>query len=378
MATQRTSPRTAGVRTPPRAAGVLSRESGHEQVVFCHEPRSGLRAIIAIYSTALGPALGGTRFYPYACEEDALADVLELSKGMAYKNALAGLDLGGGKAVIIGDPERDKSEMLLRAFGRFVQSLAGRYITACDIGTFSADMDVVARESSYVTGRSTELGGAGDSAVLTAHGVLLGMRAAGEQVWGRWGAPWQRRIGIQGVGKVGFRLARTLAEEGATVIVHDVDQRALDRARAEIPGVQIAPDLDALLTADLDVFAPCAMGGVLDERTVSRLSARVVCGAANNQLADETVAKLLDDRGILYAPDYVVNAGGVIQVADEIGGFDLVRATKRADRIYDVTREIFRRGAADRVRPDVAAARIAEARMADLAAVRTVHLPRTA
>ncbi|MGY0003451.1 Glu/Leu/Phe/Val family dehydrogenase [Micromonospora sp. I033] len=347
--------------------------TGHEQVVFCQDKQSGLKAIIGIYSTALGPALGGTRFYPYASEEEALADVLDLSRGMAYKNALAGLDLGGGKAVIWGDPEQIKSEALLRAYGRFVESLAGRYYTACDVGTYVADMDVIARETSYVTGRSVEHGGAGDSSVLTAWGVFQGMRAAAEHVWG---APTLagKRVGVAGLGKVGKYLTGHLLEDGAEVVATDVNPKALEWVRATHPQVTLVDDTAALVASDIDVYAPCALGGALNDDTVPVLRAKVVAGAANNQLAHAGIEKVLADRGILYAPDYVVNAGGVIQVADEIEGFNFERAKLRATRIYDTTREILRLADDEGVPPAVAADRLAERRMAEVGRLRTIHL----
>jgi valine dehydrogenase (NAD+) len=345
----------------------------HEQVVFCKDPASGLRAIIAIYSTALGPALGGTRFFPYSSEDEALADVLNLAKGMAYKNALAGLDHGGGKAVIWGDPVTDKTEALLRAYGRFVQSLGGRYITACDVGTYVEDMDVIARECRFVTGRSPEHGGCGDSSILTAWGVFQGMRACAEH---RWGTPSLRgrRVGVAGVGKVGHHLVTHLLDDGATVLVADIKQPALDRVRAAHPEVVVVTDPEALPREDLDVYAPCALGGALDDETVRTLSAKIVCGAANNQLAHPGIEKVLDDRGILYAPDYVVNSGGVIQVADEIEGFVFERARAKATRIFDTTRRIFRLADEEGVPPAVAADRLAERRMAEVGRLRTILL----
>jgi len=350
---------------PPLPAGVFAGFNGHEQVVFCADEASGLRAIIAIHSTALGPALGGTRFYPYADEAAALTDALHLAKGMSYKAALAGLDLGGGKAVIIGDPATTKTEALLRAYGRFVQSLAGRYITACDVGTYSADMDVVARESSFVTGRTTAQGGAGDSSVLTAYGVFQGMRAAAEVTWGVPSLAG-RVVGIAGVGKVGHHLVDLLLSDGAEVAVTDVSAEAVRRVVAEHPEVRTVPSTDDLVAAPLDVYAPCALGGALTDDVVAALQARVVCGAANNQLSHEGVEKLLADAGILYAPDYCVNAGGLIQVADELVGFDFTRAKQRAAGIYDTTREVFRIAAHESVPPSVAADRIAERRMATI------------
>ncbi|WP_319462258.1 Glu/Leu/Phe/Val family dehydrogenase [Micromonospora sp. RTP1Z1] len=347
--------------------------TGHEQVVFCQDKQSGLKAIIGIYSTALGPALGGTRFYPYASEDDALADVLDLSRGMAYKNALAGLDLGGGKAVIWGDPEQIKSEALLRAYGRFVESLAGRYYTACDVGTYVADMDVIARETSYVTGRSVEHGGAGDSSILTAWGVFQGMRAAAEQVWGTPSVAG-KRVGVAGLGKVGKYLTGHLLDDGAEVVATDVNPKALEWVRANHPQVALVDDAAALVAADIDVYAPCALGGALNDDTVPALRAKVVAGAANNQLAHPGIEKFLADRGILYVPDYVVNAGGVIQVADEIEGFNFDRAKLRATRIYDTTREILRLADDEGVPPAVAADRLAERRMAEVGRLRTIHL----
>lgn len=347
---------------------------GHEQVVFCQDKQSGLRAIIGIYSTALGPALGGTRFYPYASEEAALADVLDLSRGMAYKNALAGLDLGGGKAVIWGDPEQLKSETLLRAYGRFVATLGGRYYTACDVGTYVADMDVIARETRFVTGRSREHGGAGDSSILTAWGVFQGMRAAAEHAWGT-STLRGRRVGVAGLGKVGKHLVGHLLDDGAEVVATDVNPRALAWARTTHPQVTLLDDASALAASDIDVYAPCALGGTLNDHTVPALRATVVAGAANNQLAHPGIEKLLADRGILYAPDYVVNAGGVIQVADEIEGFNFDRAKLRATRIYDTTREILGLADAEGVPPAVAADRLAERRMAEVGRLRTVLLP---
>ncbi|PXY20677.1 Glu/Leu/Phe/Val family dehydrogenase [Prauserella muralis] len=351
--------------------GVFGRESGHEQVVFCQDPHSGLKAIIAVYSTALGPALGGTRFYPYASEHEALDDVLALSKGMAYKNALAGLDLGGGKAVIIGDPVTGKSEALLRAYGRFVQSLGGRYITACDVGTYVADMDVVARESRFVTGRSRDLGGAGDSSVLTAFGVFQGMLASAEHVWGTTDLRG-RRVGVSGVGKVGHILTGHLVEAGAEVVVADVSERAVERTVAACPGVQVVADEAALVRSDVDIFAPCALGGVLDDDTVAALRARVVCGAANNQLAHPGVEKLLDERGILFAPDYLVNSGGVIQVSDELHGFDFERAKRRVTSLFDTTKRVFALAESEGVPPVTAADRLAERRMAEVPRLRSI------
>ena len=352
---------------------------GPEQVVYCHDEPSGLRAIIAIHSTALGPALGGTRFHPYQTEAAALADVLNLARGMAYKNALAGLDHGGGKAVIIGDPATDKTEPLLRAYGRFVQSLGGRYYTACDVGTYVPDMDVVARECEFTTGRSPEYGGAGDSSILTAFGVFQGMRACAKAVWGEPELAG-RRIGIAGVGKVGRHLVGHLLEDGAQVTVTDVSPAALDWVRATYPGVAVVESAEELVRTELDVYAPCALGGALDDATVAALTASIVCGAANNQLAHPGIDKALADRGVLYAPDYLVNAGGVIQVGDEAahlhnGGFSFERARKRAEGIFDTMLAILRLAGEEGVPPAVAADRLAENRMRDVSRLRGLLLP---
>ncbi|HEU0089190.1 MAG TPA: Glu/Leu/Phe/Val dehydrogenase dimerization domain-containing protein [Pseudonocardiaceae bacterium] len=347
------------------------RSSDHEQVVFCRDEPSGLRAIIAIHSTALGPALGGTRFHPYLSEQDALADVLHLSRSMSYKNALAGLDHGGGKAVILGDPLRHKTEALLRAYGRFVQSLGGRYITACDVGTYVEDMDVVARECEFVTGRSMVYGGAGDSSILTALGVFQGMRAAVEHVWGE-PTLAGRRVGIAGVGKVGHLLVEHLVGDGAQVLVTDVSEPAIARVRAAHPEVTVVPDTAALIREPIDVYAPCALSWALDDETVAALTAKIVCGGANNQLEHPGVEKLLEARGILYAPDYVVNSGGVIQVADEIGGFDFERASARGAGIFHTTRSIFELAERDGVPPSVAADHLAERRMTEVGRLRTI------
>ena len=353
--------------------GVFAQVTGHEQVVFCHDEPTGLKAIIAIHSTALGPSLGGTRFYPYTSEHDALFDVLNLSRGMSYKAALAGLDLGGGKAVIIGDPATVKTEALLRAYGRFVQSLGGRYYTACDVGTYATDMDQVARECDFVTGRTVEHGGAGDSSVLTAYGVFQGMRAAAEATWG---APTLhgRTVGIAGVGKVGHHLVTHLVEDGASVVVTDVNPEAVARVQADHPDVRVVADADALVREQIDVYAPCALGGALTDDVVEVLTAKIVCGAANNQLAHEGIEKQLENRGVLYAPDYMVNAGGLIQVADELEGFSFDRAKARATKIYDTTKQVFALAAEEGVPPAVAADRLAERRMREIGRLRGLWL----
>lgn len=357
-------------------AVVFTPDTDHEQVVFCQDRASGLKAVIAIHSTALGSALGGTRFHPYASEAEAVDDVLHLSRGMTYKNALAGLDHGGGKGVIIGDPATDKTEALLRAYGRFVESLGGRYITACDVGTYVADMDVVHRESRWVTGRSPATGGAGDSSVLTAFGVFQGMRAVAERVWGD-PTLAGHRVGVAGVGKVGSKLAKLLLDDGAQVVVTDVDQAALTRLTSEFPQIDVATDALQLIGSGIDVYSPCALGGALDDTSVPALTGagvRAVCGGANNQLAHAGIEKVLADAGVLYAPDYVVNSGGVIQVADELHGFSFERAQAKATGIFDTTRSIFALAANDGVPPAVAADRLAETRIAEIGRLGTIRL----
>ena len=350
---------------------------GHEQVAFCYDKATGLRAIISIYTTALGPALGGTRFYPYATEEAALQDVLRLSRAMAYKNALCGLDHGGGKAVIIGDPARDKNEALLRAFGRFVESLGGRYVTACDVGTYVADMDVMAKETRFATGRSEANGGAGDSSVLTAFGVFQGMCASAAHVWGN-SSLAGKTVGIAGVGKVGSLLAALLLENGARVVVTDVNSSAVEALCEKHREVDVVADVFTLVRAAIDVYAPCALGGALDEATVAALNAKVVCGAANNQLILEGpggTAEALMARGITYAPDFLVNAGGVIQVSDELHGFNFARAKHRTAGIFEATASVLRVAADKAISPAAAAGHLAEERMAHVGSNR-IWLPK--
>ena len=358
---------------PSSGVDVFELGHEHEQVVFCNDQATGLKAIVAIHSTALGPALGGTRFYPYASTDEALVDVLNLSRGMSYKNALAGLDLGGGKAVIIGDPAELKTEALLRAYGRFVQSLNGRYFTACDVGTNSPDMDHIARECDFVTGRTVAHGGAGDSSVLTADGVFQGMRAAAEQAWGE-PTLAGRTVGVAGVGKVGRHLVRHLIEDGATVVVTDVHAPSVAAIREDYPQVQAVASTEELVASEIDVYAPCAMGGAVSDDVLEVLKAKVICGAANNQLAHPGIEKAIEEKGVLYAPDYCVNSGGVIQVADELEGFSFERAQQRARGIFDTTRRVFELAKADGITSAEAADRLAERRMREVGRLRGIHL----
>ena len=355
--------------------GPFSLFAGHEQVVFGNDPDTGLRCIIAIYSTALGPALGGTRFYPYASEEQALVDVLRLSKGMAYKAACAGLDLGGGKAVIIGDPATDKSEALLRAYGRVVESLGGRYVTACDVGTYPADLALVARETRWATGTDVVEGGSGDSSVLTAYGVYLGIKASLQQVFGSDDVTG-RHIAIQGVGKVGMKVAEHLASEHARLTVSDVSEAATSLA-AERFGADVV-SADKIHAVDADVFSPNALGGVINDQTLRELQCRIVAGGANNQLLEDRHADSLADAGILYAPDYVINAGGVIQVGDELhrDGYSAERARARTEQIGPRLLEVFAMAAERGVSTEVAAELVAEARMASVGRLRGFWLPK--
>ncbi|MEA2703456.1 MAG: valine dehydrogenase [Actinomycetota bacterium] len=311
-----------------------------EQVVFCQDRRSGLRAIVAVHSTRLGPALGGTRFYPYPSEGAGLEDVLRLARGMTYKAAAAGLDLGGGKAVIFGDPVTDKTEALLRAYGRHVDALGGRYITAEDVGTTQADMDLILRETRFVTGVSQELGGSGDPSAATAYGVLWAMKAVARRLWDQPDSVGQpglegRHVVVAGVGKVGTNLVRHLVEERAHVTVADVNPAAVARVVSEY-GVEAVP-VEGVHAVACDIFSPCAMGGGLDASTIPELGCLAVVGAANNQLADPGCAELLDKTGVLYAPDYVVNAGGVINIAEELAprGYNRVRAFEAVRRVFD-------------------------------------------
>jgi valine dehydrogenase (NAD+) len=285
----------------------------HEQVIFCRDERSGLRAIIALHNTGLGPALGGTRFYPYRSEVAALDDALRLSEGMTYKAAAAGLALGGGKAVIIGDPSTDKTPELLRAYGRFVDSLDGRYITAADLGTTSADMDVIGTATEHVVGRAEKAGGSGDTGWSTAYGVFQAMRAGAAAEWGT-AELAGRAVGVEGAGKVGFHLIGLLVEAGAEVVVTDPSNAAVRRVSAAYRSVRAS---SAVIEDEIDIYAPCALGGTLTAAAAAVLRAKVVCGAANNQLDNRTVAQILFQRGVVWVPDYLANSGGLIQANGE-------------------------------------------------------------
>ncbi|MBE3596513.1 MAG: Glu/Leu/Phe/Val dehydrogenase [Hydrogenibacillus sp.] len=339
----------------------------YEQVVFCQDASSGLKAIIAIHDTTLGPALGGARMWPYASEEEALTDVLRLARGMTLKSAAAGLDLGGGKAVIIGDPRKDKSEALFRAFGRCVASLGGRYITAEDVGTTVQDMEMIYQETDFVTGVSPAFGSSGNPAPVTAFGVYQGMRAAAEKAFG---TPELRgrAIAVQGCGNVAYHLARHLHEEGARLIVTDLYEDNVRRFVQEFEAEAVAPE--AIYDVQADIFSPNALGGILNDETVPRLRARVVAGAANNQLADARHAAALVERGIVYAPDFVINAGGVINVADELYGYNRERVMKKVETLYDKVKHIFAVADREGITPHDAAERLALERIEAVRRVR--------
>lgn len=310
----------------------------HEQIVICSEPSVGLKAIIAIHDTTLGPALGGVRMWNYKNENEALRDVLRLSRGMTYKAAISGLNLGGGKAVIIGDPKTDKSEALFRAFGRFVQGLSGRYITAEDVGIDVQNMEWVRTETKYVTGIPKALGGSGDPSPVTAFGVYNGMKACAKKAYGS-DSLEGKKISMQGAGHVSSHLADFLAKEGAKLYICDIDDEKVNEV-AKRTGAEVV-DPDDIYGLDVDIFSPCALGGIINDDTIAQLKCDIVAGAANNVLDDETVhgAKLMD-RGILYAPDYVINAGGLINVASELEGYNSDRAHSQAERIYDTILDI--------------------------------------
>ena len=336
----------------------------HEQVVFCCEPTVGLRAIIAIHDTTLGPALGGCRMWPYASEEEAVSDVLRLSRGMTYKSAISGLPLGGGKAVIIGNPRHDKTEALLRAMGRSIDTLQGRYISAEDSGTTVDDVRVMARETAFVAGileKVAEDGGlrSGDPSPATAHGVFTGVRAAAQYRLGRQDLRGLR-VAIQGVGNVGYSLARRLHEAGARLWVSDIYPEPVQRAVETCGAIAVAPE--EIYAVEADVFSPCALGAVINDDTLPRLNAPIVAGAANNQLAEDRHGHEMRERGILYAPDYVINAGGVIDIYYERTGYDRERMMRHVEGIHDTLMEIFRRADAQRLPTGTVADRMAEER----------------
>ncbi len=311
----------------------------HEQIVFCHDKDTGLKAIIGIHNTVLGPALGGTRMWNYANEWEALNDVLRLSRGMTYKSAISGLNLGGGKAVIIGDARTQKTPAMIRKFGEFIHSLSGKYITAEDVGTTTPDMDMIREITPYVTGISEEIGGSGNPSPVTAYGVYMGMKAAAKYKFGSDNLEG-KKILVQGIGHVGETLVDYLTKENAIVQVTDINQQRLEEIAARY-GARIFAGED-LYSADVDIYAPCALGATVNDETVGKIRAKVIAGAANNQLAVEEVhGQVLKERGILYAPDFLINAGGIINVYAEIVKYDKAEALKRTENIYNTALEIF-------------------------------------
>jgi glutamate dehydrogenase/leucine dehydrogenase len=341
-------------------------DDSHEEVLFSQDPVSGLQTIIAIHSTALGPALGGTRFFPYRSESDALHDVLRLSRAMTYKAAAAGLDLGGGKAVIIGNPAAIKTERLLRAYARAVDTLAGRYITAEDVGTTTADMMIIARETKWVTGVPTEHGGSGDPSPATARGVVVAMRTVARRLWGDEDLSG-RTVAVQGVGKVGSSIVERLTKAGAQTIIADHSESALETVATEHGSTVVG--VDEIFDVECDLFAPCAMGASLSDSTIPRLRCAAVVGSANNQLATAGDAIRLAEREIVYVPDFVVNAGGIINITEELHGYSWQRAAMAVDRIADNVDRVLDTAAHLGIDAHQAAVRVAEERIAAVGAL---------
>ncbi len=334
---------------------------GHEQVVFCRDKKTGLKAIIAIHSTIMGPSLGGTRMWNYKNEVDALNDVLRLSRGMTYKAAITGLELGGGKAVIIGDARREKTDALLRRFGQFVESLGGKYITAEDVGMSTKDMEYIKMETNHVTGTAEELGGSGDPSPVTAYGVYMGMKAAAMYRWGS-NSLEGKTILVQGIGHVGEYLVKHLTEEKANVLINDINMERLQEI-SEKYGAKIV-SRDGIYDLEMDIYAPCALGATLNSDTIERLKCEIVSGAANNQLEDEKIhANQLLEKGIIYAPDFLINAGGLINVYSEIKGFSREQSLEKTKNIYNTTLEILNKAEQDGITTNEAAISIAEQRL---------------
>lgn len=343
--------------------------NNHEQIVFCNDNETGLKAIIAIHNTILGPSLGGTRMWAYNNEMEALTDVLRLSRGMTYKSSVAGLNLGGGKAVIIGDSKTQKNEALMRRFGKFVNSLSGKYITAEDVGVSTKDMEYIKMETDFVSGLPMNMGGSGDPSPVTAYGVYLSMKASAKEKWGS-DSLSGKKVVVQGIGHVGESLVKHLVKEGAKVSIFDINE---DRVKsvAKETGAEIIADGAKLYDLDMDIYAPCALGATVNSDTLSRLKCAIICGAANNQLADENVhGNMVIEKGILYSPDFVVNAGGIINVFYELEGYNRERAMGHAEKIYDTTLNIFKISKEQNIPTFMAANRIAEKRLADIAKIK--------
>lgn len=344
----------------------------YEQIVFCHDKSSGLKAIIAIHDTTLGPALGGCRMWPYESEKEAINDALRLSRGMTYKNAAAGLNLGGGKTVVIGDPKKDKSEALFRALGRYVESLNGRYITAEDVGTTEMDMDTIFEETNYVVGLSESHHSSGNPSPKTSLGVFVSMKRAVKEAFGSDDLEG-KTVAVQGVGHVAYELCRYLNEAGAHLVVTDINQEAVDRVVNDFNAKSVG--IDEIYDVEADVFAPCALGGVLNDDTINRLKVKVVCGSANNQLEDiDKHADQLENKGIVYAPDFVTNSGGVINVADELDGYNEARAIANIEKIYVQMDKVFEISKRDKITSARAAEILAEERINQMMNVRSTYL----
>jgi leucine dehydrogenase len=342
----------------------------HEQILFCNDNATGLRAIIAIHNTVLGPSLGGTRMWNYRNELEALNDVLRLSRGMTYKSSVAGLNLGGGKAVIIGDPRKIKNEALLRRFGKFVDSLGGKYITAEDVAMTSRDMETIHMETEYVSGLPENMGGSGDPSPVTAYGVYVSMKASAKEVWGN-DSLAGKKVLVQGIGHVGEVLVEHLTKEGAKVFINDINEERLKLVAAAYKAEVVSADV--MFDLDIDIYAPCALGATVNDDTLGRLKCKIICGAANNQLADEKIhGEAVAKQGILYAPDYVVNAGGIINVYYELEGYNRERAMAHAEKIYATTYNIFQMAKADGIPTYMAANRLAEQRIEAIARINAV------
>ena len=348
--------------------------TGHEEIIYCSDINAGLKAIIAIHNTTIGPALGGCRMWNYQTEEEALNDVLRLSRGMSYKAAIAGLNLGGGKAVIIGDSKKNKNEILFRSFGRFVQGLAGRYITAEDVGTSVKDMEWVRMETEYVTGLSRALGGGGDPGPVTALGTFAGIKATVKKQLGK-DSLEGLKVAVQGAGHVGYHLTKHLKEAGAKIWVSDLDSQALKLVIDDFKVNTI--DANEIYDADVDIYSPCAMGATLNDNTIPRLKCSMVAGSANNQLKDEIKhSQLLKEKNILYAPDYAINAGGLINCANEIEGYNRKRAFKHAEGIYDTLISIYSRSDKDNLTTYEAALSEAKKRINDISKLKNIYISR--
>ncbi|MFD2550427.1 Glu/Leu/Phe/Val dehydrogenase [Bizionia sediminis] len=333
----------------------------HEQVVFCNDKDTGLKAIIGIHNTVLGPALGGTRMWDYKNEWEALNDVLRLSRGMTYKSAITGLNLGGGKAVIIGNAKTQKTPELMRKFGAFVHSLSGKYITAEDVGMTTADMDTVREVTPYVTGISESLGGAGNPSPITAYGVFMGMKAAAKYKYGS-DVLEGKSVFVQGIGNVGEALVEHLVDEGANVTITDISQERLEAVSAKY-GATIYSGND-IYAETMDIYAPCALGATINDETIYKIKAQIIAGAANNQLALEAKhGPILQERGIVYAPDFLINAGGIINVYAELEGYDRKEIMRKTENIYNTTLEILNNAKTDNITTNQAAMRMAEARI---------------